>query len=137
MKLLRPTHPYVPISHGFLYLVAVIDWASRAVLSVEIVVFACLRRSCLEDRNPRSLHKAQGPCAVAAGQIYSDALQIAEGRYPGEHLPIALAGRVEVSRSHDPILLIDNGCDVQILVRIDAADDSSLSSTTAIPSLRH
>ena len=33
MKLLRPTHPYIPISRGFLYLVAVIDWASRAVLS--------------------------------------------------------------------------------------------------------
>ena len=33
MKLLRPTHPYIPIGKGFLYLVAVIDWASRAVLS--------------------------------------------------------------------------------------------------------
>ena len=33
MKLLRPTHPYIPIGHGFVYLVAVIDWASRAVLS--------------------------------------------------------------------------------------------------------
>ena len=33
MKPLRPTHPYIPIGHGFLYLVAVIDWASRAVLS--------------------------------------------------------------------------------------------------------
>ena len=33
MKFLRPTHPYIPIGRGFLYLVAVIDWASRAVLS--------------------------------------------------------------------------------------------------------
>ena len=33
MKLLRPTHPYIPIGRGFLYLIAVIDWASRAVLS--------------------------------------------------------------------------------------------------------
>jgi len=33
VKLLRPTHPYIPIGRGFLYLVAVIDWASRAVLS--------------------------------------------------------------------------------------------------------
>ena len=33
MKLLRPTHPYIPIGRGFLYLVAIIDWASRAVLS--------------------------------------------------------------------------------------------------------
>ena len=33
MKLLRPTHPYIPIGVGFFYLVAIIDWASRAVLS--------------------------------------------------------------------------------------------------------
>jgi transposase InsO family protein len=33
VKLLRPTHPYIPIGCGFLYLVAVIDWASRSVLS--------------------------------------------------------------------------------------------------------
>ena len=33
VKLLWPTHPYLPIGRGFLYLVAVIDWASRAVLS--------------------------------------------------------------------------------------------------------
>jgi putative transposase len=33
VKLPRPTHLYIPIGHGFLYLVVVIDWASRAVLS--------------------------------------------------------------------------------------------------------
>ncbi len=33
MKLLRPTHPYIPIGRSFLYLVAIIDWASRAVLA--------------------------------------------------------------------------------------------------------
>ena len=33
VKLLRPTHPYVPIGRGFLYLVAIMDWASRAVLA--------------------------------------------------------------------------------------------------------
>jgi hypothetical protein len=26
-------------------------------------------------------------------------------------------------RPHDPILIVDNGCDVQILVRIEAAND--------------
>jgi putative transposase len=29
----RPTHPYIPMAVGFLYLVAIIDWFSRAVLS--------------------------------------------------------------------------------------------------------
>jgi putative transposase len=33
VKFLRPTHPYIPIGRGFLYLVAIIDWASRAVLA--------------------------------------------------------------------------------------------------------
>src|SRR5437588_5635232 len=33
VKALRPTHPYIPIGRGFLYLVAIMDWASRAVLS--------------------------------------------------------------------------------------------------------
>jgi transposase InsO family protein len=32
-KLLRPTHPYIPMASGHLYLVAIIDWASRAVLA--------------------------------------------------------------------------------------------------------
>ena len=33
VKSLRPTHPYIPMARGFLYLVAIIDWASRAVLA--------------------------------------------------------------------------------------------------------
>ena len=39
--------------------------------------------------------------------------------------------------SDDPILLVDNGCDVQILVRIDAADDATFYSLDdGSPSLR-
>src|SRR4051795_4493718 len=30
---LWPTHPYIPMRRGFLYLVAVMDWATRKVLS--------------------------------------------------------------------------------------------------------
>ena len=33
VEFLRPTHPYIPMRRGFLYLVAVMDWWSRAVLS--------------------------------------------------------------------------------------------------------
>jgi hypothetical protein len=35
-KLLGPTYPYIPIGPGFLYLVAGIDWASRAVLPATV-----------------------------------------------------------------------------------------------------
>jgi putative transposase len=33
VKLLRPTHPYIQMQRGFLYLVAIMDWASRKVLA--------------------------------------------------------------------------------------------------------
>ena len=33
VKFLRPTHPYIPMARGFLYLVAIMDWSSRAVLA--------------------------------------------------------------------------------------------------------
>jgi hypothetical protein len=46
-------------------------------------------------------------------------LQVPEGAHPGEHLPIALAGRGEGLRSNDPILLVNNRCDVKILVGIE------------------
>jgi hypothetical protein len=103
------------------------------VLRVEIVVLATptpillVRSRDLEDRDLCLLHKAQEPCAVAAGRLDSDALKLTEGEHPGEHLAIALPGRGEGSCSEDPILLIDNRCDVKILMSIDAADNVSLS----------
>jgi putative transposase len=33
VKFLRPTHPYIPVQRGFLYLIAIMDWSSRAVLA--------------------------------------------------------------------------------------------------------
>jgi hypothetical protein len=33
VKSLWPTHPYIPMRQGFLYLAAIIDWATRRVLS--------------------------------------------------------------------------------------------------------
>ncbi len=33
VKFLRSTHPYIPMKRGFVYLFAVMDWASRRVLS--------------------------------------------------------------------------------------------------------
>ena len=31
MQLPRPTHPYIPMARGFVYLAAVVDWATRRV----------------------------------------------------------------------------------------------------------
>src|SRR5580704_4755780 len=103
------------------------------VLGVEIVVLSSppsillVGRRDLEDHDLCLLHKAQEPCAVAAGRLDSDALKLTEGKHPGEHLAIALPGRGEGACSEDPILLIDYRCDVKILMGIDAADNVSLS----------
>jgi hypothetical protein len=50
-----------------------------------------------------------------------------KGAHPGQHLAIALLSRGEGSRSNDPILFVDDRCDVKILVGIDAADDRTYS----------
>jgi NAD(P)H-flavin reductase len=73
------------------------------------------------------LHEAEQAGAVAAGRLDSDALQLSEGTHPGQHLAIALPSRGEGSRSNDPILFVDDRCDVKILVGIDAADDATYS----------
>ncbi len=38
MKFLRPTHPYIPMARGFVYLVAVVDWFTRRVLSHRVSI---------------------------------------------------------------------------------------------------
>jgi hypothetical protein len=88
------------------------------VLSVEIIVLTApaavlLVRGCdLENRKPGLLHEAQQPGSVAAGRLDSDALQLAEGSHPGEHLAIALPGSDEGVRAENPILLIHDRRDV-------------------------
>jgi putative transposase len=38
VQLPRPTHPYIPMARGFVYLAAVIDWASRRILSHRVSI---------------------------------------------------------------------------------------------------
>jgi putative transposase len=51
VKLPRSTHPYIRLARGFAYLVAVIDWYSRKVLSWRISnsMDAGFCVDCLED----------------------------------------------------------------------------------------
>ena len=67
MKLLRPTHPYIPMARGFLYLVAIIDWASRAVLAWRLsntmdasFCVAALEEALLRYGKPRIFNTDQG-----------------------------------------------------------------------------
>jgi hypothetical protein len=101
------------------------------VLSIEIVILAAsapillVRGRDLKDRDVCLLHEAQEPCTVASGRLYADALQLSEGEHPGEHLAIALTGGGEGSCSDHLILLINDRCDVQILMGIDAANNAT------------
>ena len=51
MKPLRPTHPYIPMARGFVYLAVVLDWFSRRVLSwrLSITMEAAFCVETLED----------------------------------------------------------------------------------------
>ncbi len=51
VQLPRPTHPYIPMARGFVYLAAVVDWATRLVLShrVSITMEADFRVEALQE----------------------------------------------------------------------------------------
>src|SRR5512132_4298259 len=51
VKFLRPTHPYIPMARGFVYLAVVLDWFSRRVLSwrLSITMEAAFCVETLED----------------------------------------------------------------------------------------
>jgi len=38
VKFPRPTHPYIPMARGWVYLAAVVDWASRRVLAYRVSI---------------------------------------------------------------------------------------------------
>ena len=72
MKFLRPTHPYIPMACGFLYLVAIIDWASRAVLAWRLsntndasFCAAALEEALLRFGKPRIFNSDQGSTFTA------------------------------------------------------------------------
>ena len=67
MKLPRSTHPCIPMARGFLYLVAIIDWASRAVLARRLsntndasFCAAALEEALLRFGKPRIFNSDQG-----------------------------------------------------------------------------
>ena len=102
------------------------------VLRVEIVILAAptaivpVRRRDLQNLDPGRLNEAQQAGPIAAGALDADALDLTEGSHPGEHLPIALAGRGEALASQNTVAFIDDRRDMQILVGVHTADNASL-----------
>jgi len=99
------------------------------VLGIQIVVLAALaailpvRRRDLQDLDAGLLHIAEQPSAVGARRLDADASELSEGAHPGEHLLVAVSGGREASAPENPVMSIDDGGDVEILVGIDAADN--------------
>jgi hypothetical protein len=104
-------------------------WA--AFCGVKIIVLPALaaimlvRRRDLKDFDAGLLHVTQQSCTVGAGRLNTDTLERSEAAHPREHLLVAVPGCREALACQHPIQLIDNGRDMKILVRIDAADDTT------------
>jgi hypothetical protein len=104
----------------------------RRVLGIQVVGLAALaaivrvRRRDLEHLDAGVLQVAQQPRAVGARRLDADALEQSEGAHPGEHLLVAVPGRREAPTCQHPVTLVDNGRDVQVLVRVHAADDAAV-----------
>jgi hypothetical protein len=101
-----------------------------SVLGIEIVVFAAfatvvlVRCRDLENFDAGLLHVAQKPRAIGAGRLDADALERSEGSHPGKHLPVPLSRCGEALAPENAVLIIDNGGDMQILMRVDTAADA-------------
>ena len=91
VKFLRPTHPYIPMARGFLYLVAIIDWASRAVLAWRLsntndasFCAAALEEALLRFGKPRIFNTDQGSTFTAeafTGKLVTAGVEISmDGR---------------------------------------------------------
>ena len=104
----------------------------RRVLGIQVVVLAALaaimRVGCgdLEHLDAGVLQVAKQPRAVGARRLDADALERPEGAHPGEHLLVAVPGGREALAGQPPILLVDDGSDVKVLVRVHATDDAAV-----------
>src|SRR4051812_47403701 len=81
----------------------------------------------LQDLYASLLQVAEQPRPVSARYLDADTPDRSEGAHPGQHLLVAMPGGGERLTSEKPVMVIDDGGDVEILVDIDAADDKGAS----------
>jgi hypothetical protein len=99
------------------------------VLSIEIIVLAPLATVMFiwgryrQNLDTSILHVSHGPGAIGARGLNADAPELSQGPHPGEHLPVPLSSCCERLACEHMIVLIDNGSDMKIFVRVDAAND--------------
>jgi hypothetical protein len=99
------------------------------VLSIEIIVLSppatiMFIRGChLQNLDTSILYVTQEPGAIGACGLNADAAELSEGPHPGQHLPISLSRCCEGLACEHMIVLIDNGSDMKIFMRVDAAND--------------
>ena len=68
---------------------------------------------------------ARAASAQASRCRDADALEPAEGVPPRDQLAVSLPGSGEAATAEEPVLLVDNGGDVEIFVGVDVADDTA------------
>jgi hypothetical protein len=105
---------------------------SCGILRIKIVVLAALPTIpavwCrdLQDLDAGVLQVAKKSRAVGACCLDADPPKLAERAHPGEHLLVAVPGRWEALAAENPVMFVDDGGDMEILVCIDAADDETV-----------
>ena len=113
----RPTHPYVRLRHGFVYLVAVLDWFSRYVLAWDVSVTVdgqfCLDAldTALADGTPEVFNTDQGAQFTASAftdRVTAAGAQVSmDGR--GRALDNVFVERLWRSVKYEEVYLHDYG----------------------------
>jgi putative transposase len=114
---------YIPMARGFVYLVAVMDWFSRRVLSWRLSLtmeadfcVEAVQEAMAKHGRPEIFNTDQGVQFTSAG--FLDELEIAgvrismdgKGAFPGQHLHRAALAKPEIRRGfHQGVWLGDRG----------------------------
>jgi hypothetical protein len=79
----------------------------------------------LQNLDPNGLNESKQAGSIATGGFDPDPLDLTEGSHPGEHLPVTLPGRGKALAPQNTVTFIYDGCGMQILVSVHAANDMS------------
>ncbi len=83
VQFLRPTHPYIPTARGFLNLAAIMDWASRAVLSWRLSN-AMDTRFCVEASEEALARRGRASTGSAAHLQHRPRAQFTSAAFTGK-----------------------------------------------------
>ena len=74
------------------------------------------------------MSETQKAGSITAGRLDADALELIERSHPRDHRPISLPCRGKRLTGQDTVVFVHDGRDMQVLVGIDAANDTGRCS---------